>query len=77
MGKLVAVMVLGEITVHLPDVSGNYYTLCGMDGDDPDRAVDQMACDVPAGAKINCRTCRNIFGICAGFSSRDFEESGP
>ncbi|TXH13767.1 MAG: hypothetical protein E6R03_10725 [Hyphomicrobiaceae bacterium] len=73
MSKYVAIEVLGKLEIHLPDVSGNYATLCGSDGDDPNDAVQQRMANVPKGAKVTCRACWNIFLVCSEFKVRDFD----
>jgi hypothetical protein len=62
MTKYFATKTAGVVTVHLPHTSGNYYTLCGEDGDDPSVNVDSVAVDVPKGAKINCPECTPCAG---------------
>jgi hypothetical protein len=72
MSKYVAILHDGKIIVHMPAASGEYYTLCGEDGDDPDASVDSVAVDVPNGARIDCRICKNIWDVCKGFTTKDF-----
>jgi len=74
MSRFVAVLIDGELTIHLPDVSGNYATLCGVDGDDPDYTVNQIPARVPRGAKVNCSFCRKIFELAKSYSENDFDE---
>lgn len=59
-GRFVAVKSDGIIEIHAHGAAGDYYTLCGLDGDDPHKTVSQMAEDVPKGAKINCPQCAEI-----------------
>ena len=73
MNRFVAVLIDGELTIHLPDVSGNYATLCGIDGDDPDYTVNQIPACVPRGAKVNCRFCGKIFELAKLYSEDDFD----
>jgi hypothetical protein len=72
MSKYFAVSLDGKILVHLPDADrhGNYYTLCGLDGDDP--VIRQTAVDVPVGAKVNCRQCWAIWNKAKKYSKKDF-----
>ena len=72
MSNFVAVEINSEVEIHLPHYTGNYYTLCGMDGDDPDYSVDQAVAIVPRGAKVNCRSCKAIFDLCREFTRDDF-----
>jgi hypothetical protein len=68
-----ATITAGVVTVHLPHTSGNYYTLCGEDGDDPSKNIDSVATDVPKGAKINCVECRRIWEVCKPYTNKDFD----
>ena len=70
--RYVAVKTAGVIKVHLPHTDGNYYTLCGEDGDDPSEAVDSVAVNVPKGAKVNCTHCLRIWEVCKMFTAKDF-----
>lgn len=63
---LYAVLIEGVLTIHLPDVSGNYHTLCGLDGDD--EFAEQESTDVPIGAKVNCEHCKRIHALCSKFA---------
>ena len=72
MTRYVAVKTAGVIKVHLPDIDGNYYTLCGEDGDDPSAKVDSVAVPTPKGAKIDCVYCRHIWELCKTFTAKDF-----
>ena len=73
MTKYVAVLLDGELTIHLPHTDGNYYTLCGLDG--MDESVGQEVADVPKGAKVDCKECHNIWLLAKGFSAKDFEHT--
>ena len=75
MSKYVAIKIEGEVTVHLPHWNGNGATMCGLDGDDPHRAVQQAWVDVPKGAKVNCLLCWSMLQKCRQFSVRDFDSS--
>lgn len=75
MSKYVAVKIDDEIQIHLPHTTGNYYTLCGLDGADEDSHVNQSAVDVPEGAKVTCLECFHIWKICKTFSAKDFERT--
>ena len=70
MAKYVAVLLDGKLTIHLPHTSGNYYTLCGLDG--MDSLVGQEITDVPKGSKVDCIECRSIWNVCKTFTSKDF-----
>jgi len=72
MTKFVAVEIYNEISIHLPDPTGSWHTLCGIDGDDPHKAVQQKAADVPHGAKVNCRACYRIWKTARRYRQSDF-----
>jgi hypothetical protein len=69
--KYVAVEIDGEISVHLPHQNGNWYTLCGIDGDDP--ANSQYTVDVPEGAKVDCISCFRIWNVARKYRISDFQ----
>lgn len=73
MSRYVAIITDGVLEIHLPHEDGNSATLCGLDGDDPNRAIQQEWVDVPKGAKVNCRLCWGIFQTCKAFTARDFD----
>ena len=73
MVKYVAIITSGELEIHLPHQNGTSATLCGLDGDDPNSAVQQEWTEVPKGAKVNCRLCWSIFQTCKDFTVRDFD----
>jgi hypothetical protein len=73
MSRYVAVKIYGKITVHLPHTTGNYYTLCGLDGNDEDRKVEQITVDVPIGWKVDCEDCIRIWSVCNKYSEKDFK----
>ena len=68
--KKTAVLLDGELTIHLPHTDGNYYTLCGLDG--MDEEVGQAVADVPKGAKVNCKQCYWIWKVSKEFRLSDF-----
>jgi hypothetical protein len=70
--RYVAILHDGEIRVHIPDRTGNYATLCGMDGDDPDPMVDQMQVPVPPRKKIDCDDCFRLYMECKKYNLKDF-----
>lgn len=74
MSNYVAVAVEGTVNIHLPDWSGNYATLCGLDGADEHKAVDQKPAAVPQGARIDCVECWHIFWLVTQFRKSDFIE---
>lgn len=57
--KFVKIISYGEVTSHLPDVTGNYETLCGMDGNDHHKSSTQEI--VGTGEKVNCPQCFAIW----------------
>jgi len=75
MSKYVAVKIDDEIQIHLPHTTGNYYTLCGLDGADEAASVNQSTVNVPKGAKVNCVECLHIWELCKQFSAKDFERT--
>jgi hypothetical protein len=66
----VAVKVDGVVSIHAPDVTGNYATLCGIDGDDP--GCGQFPAKVPKWAKIDCKTCQMIIRLARTYTEKDF-----
>jgi hypothetical protein len=69
--KYVAVESDGIVEVHLPaSATGNYLTLCGLDGDDS--AVGQHPAEVPRGARVTCAGCRGIWQTAKQFRDSDF-----
>jgi hypothetical protein len=68
--RYVAVEVEGEVFVHAHDATGNYATLCGLDGDDP--RAGQRPAQVPLGAKISCHTCQKIIVMSRKYTKKDF-----
>jgi len=67
----VTIVVAGESTVHFPDWSGNYETLCQMDGNDNDSFVQHRTVKTKKGAKVNCQQCINIWEYCQQFNESD------
>ena len=72
MNRYVAILSRGQITIHLPDTTGNCSTLCGLDGDDPHPMVDQIEIKVPNGVKVNCKDCYAIFQVASKYIESDF-----
>ncbi len=73
MSKYVAILTHGKITIHFPNPTGNYATLCNMDGDDIQADVDQTSLSVPRGRKVDCTDCIAIFDVCNQFSEKDIQ----
>lgn len=73
MKELVAVKVVDSVEVHFPDSSGNYATVCGLDGADDNFAVEQSLVELPKNAKVNCSACINIFDLCREYSEKSIE----
>lgn len=71
-GKYVAIVQQGELNIHMAHQNQNYATLCGMDGDDPDGAVDQRIVSISAGARIDCDDCRKIWEVAQRYKASDF-----
>jgi len=61
--KMITISVFNEVDTHIIGISGDYATLCGMDGDDPDRGVQQLTLK-ETGGKITCRTCKQVWDTC-------------
>jgi len=73
-GKYVAVRSDDVTEIHAHGVgAGDYYTLCGLDGDDPIFDVAQMVALVPKGAKINCPQCAAIIRSARRYTERDID----
>ena len=68
--RYVAVSCEGVVGIHLPDATGNYATLCGVDGDDP--ALQMHMAEVPQNAKVDCRECKQIWDVARQFREADF-----
>lgn len=62
----------GIISVHMPDTTGNYATLCGLDGDDPNPSVDQKVVKIGTRARIDCHNCFATWQVCRGYRAQDF-----
>ena len=73
MSKYVAIEIDGELTIHAHDTTGNYATLCGVDGDDDHCAVGQKTVSLPRGRKINCKQCKGLFDAVKKYRQSDFE----
>lgn len=58
---LIAIKRYGEIEIHFVHPTGNYASLCGMDGNDDSPSVDQVTVDLPSNAKVNCSECIRTF----------------
>jgi len=48
----------GVVEIHATDVTGNYATLCGLDGDD--LTIGQKTVELPKNPRITCKTCLAI-----------------
>ncbi len=59
MTTLVTVDNNGEVFTHFPDLTGNYATLCQLDGADENPGVNQVELDVVG--KVDCRDCIALF----------------
>ena len=72
--RFVAVEQDGVVEIHASgaDASGDYATLCGVDGNDDGAGVNQRPADLPPGAKINCPQCKQLILAARKFSRRDF-----
>lgn len=74
--KYVAISHSGKVKIHLPYITEAYATLCGMDGDDPDRSVQQETVPVPHGAKVNCWKCHEIWLMAHRYKNTEFDFTG-
>lgn len=71
MRKYVALMLEGVYTVHAPEISGNYATLCGVsDNDNPAHCGTKTI--LRAGSKITCRVCIDTILLAKHYGARDF-----
>lgn len=70
MAKYVAVKTNEGITIHFPHPTGNYDTLCNMDGDDP--KLGHYLVPVPKGERVNCDECFRIWLTAQTFTIDDF-----
>lgn len=68
---IIAVSRYGEVEVHFKDRTGNYATLCGMDGNDNSNLVGQETVELPHGAKVNCDECARLFYYVRSLSASD------
>jgi len=75
MSKFRAVEIEGEVKIHLPNPSGTgeFYTLCGLDGDEAHPVLRQKSAPVPKGARVNCHDCYQIWKLAQEFERVDFE----
>ena len=62
--KFCAISTNGVIDVHATDVTGNYATLCGLDGDDSHPDVQQKKVPMPRGGMISCPQCEAVIEHC-------------
>ena len=60
----------GDTKSHLPDVTGVYATLCGLDGNDLNRNVNQKS--VGKSSRVDCPVCYAIWKLCREYKSKDF-----
>ena len=71
MTTLVAIKTNGIVSIHFPDRTGLCATLCGLDGDDPHKSVQQETVALPRRAKVDCAECIGIFDHCRKFGESD------
>lgn len=70
MSKFVTIICEGESRVHAKGVgSGNYATICGMDGSDP--GVQQETVPTVRGARIDCPECAQIIRTARQYTERN------
>ena len=68
---IIAVKRYDEIEIHFKDRTGNYATLCGLDGNDNAKSVDQETVDLPTNAKVDCMDCIHTFYFVRSLSASD------
>jgi hypothetical protein len=71
--KFIAISQDGIVQVHGVS-SGNYATLCGMDG--ADSVVGQSAAVLPVRPRIDCPQCFGVWIDAKRFGRRDFTAAG-
>lgn len=71
MKRFVKISSNGEVLSHFPDTTGNYASLCGMDGDDNHVGVEQFI--VGFSDKVNCPSCVAIFDVVRRYSEKDIQ----
>ncbi len=57
----------GEREIHAADTTGNYATLCGLDGEENETGT------LRKGERINCHQCIAIWLECKLYYVRDFD----
>lgn len=72
MAKLITIDHDGEVETHIGFEKFGYVTLCGMDGDDPDKSVMQKTVVTPSRAKITCSHCKSLWDRAMDFKLSDF-----
>ena len=70
--NIIIIIIAGERTTHMRHTSGNYATLCGLDGDDSEHDVDQRTVVSVPEELINCSDCKGIFEVCREYKPWDF-----
>lgn len=72
--RFVRVIVDGKTAIHALDSTGNYATLCGLDGDDNHPACVQMVLGHLKRGKIDCSECCRILRTAWEYSEQDLKE---
>ena len=67
--RMIAVITDGVLEVHAAGL-GNFATLCGLDGNDPD--ASQIPAPLPMNPRIDCPQCFSAWKAWRTFSARDF-----
>ena len=62
----------GEVDTHITGHTGDYATLCGLDGDDSEMAVNQKTLD-KTGLRVTCWTCKKMWEHCQKFPAELIE----
>ncbi len=73
---LVAIVIAGELSIHMAGHNANYMTACGLDGADEYFSVAQSTVDVPPNARINCKDCLAIWENAKLYKRSHFSDYG-
>lgn len=68
----VAIKIDGKITVHLPNASGDYDTMCGIDSNDP-KIGHHGTVPVAVNTLIDCSACKNMWELASKYRPSDFK----
>jgi len=71
----VAVLIDGEVTVHMASDDGNYDTLCGLDENDPEIGFEPAEVPLNGRARIDCEHCRSLWKSAQKYTRSDFKDT--